>query len=167
MALDIIGLIMPIIKTNENIMAALDVVAWCEGTKGKGDDGYNVLVSPDGADHFFSDYHHHPHVKVVLSGSGIKSDAAGRYQIMSYWWDQYQKMLGLPDFSPLSQDKYAINLFKETKAYNYFVSGDPKTGFTKCRSRWASLPGAGYDQPEKTMDECLAKFKEFGGIINA
>ena len=32
----------------------------------------------------------------------LKSTAAGRYQLLSRWWDAYRKQLGLKDFSPKS-----------------------------------------------------------------
>ena len=34
----------------------------------------------------------------------LKSTGAGRYQLLSRWWDAYRKQLGLKDFSPKSQD---------------------------------------------------------------
>ena len=30
----------------------------------------------------------------------LKSTGAGRYQLLSRWWDAYRKQLGLKDFSP-------------------------------------------------------------------
>ena len=32
----------------------------------------------------------------------LKSTGAGRYQLLSRWWDAYRKQLGLKDFSPKS-----------------------------------------------------------------
>lgn len=58
--------------------------------------GYNVING--GAR--FSGYSDHPRVK----GAGGSSTAAGRYQYVQATWDRVAKALGLPDFSPISQD---------------------------------------------------------------
>ena len=36
------------INEHPNVVAFLDMLAWSEGTIGKGDDGYNAIVDPDG-----------------------------------------------------------------------------------------------------------------------
>ena len=38
----------------------------------------------------------------------LKSTGAGRYQLLSRWWDAYRKQLGLKDFSPKSRDAVAL-----------------------------------------------------------
>jgi muramidase (phage lysozyme) len=157
---------MAVIDAPANVRAFLDTLAWCEGTAGKGEDGYNILVNDGGADEFFHSYKDHPRVRVFLKGPNVYSDAAGRYQILSRWWDQYKTRLHLLDFMPENQDRYAINLIKECKAYNLIVGGAITDAFTACRSRWASLPGAGYNQRERTMAECLAMFVKAGGTIS-
>ena len=58
--------------------------------------GYNVING--GAR--FSGYADHPRVK----GAGGSSTAAGRYQFVKGTWDRVASALGLPDFSPVSQD---------------------------------------------------------------
>ena len=45
----------------------------------------------------------HPR-KLVTLNPKLKSTGAGRYQLLSRWWDAYRKQLGLKDFSPKSQD---------------------------------------------------------------
>ena len=42
--------------------------------------------------------------KLVTLNPKLKSTGAGRYQLLSRWWDAYRKQLGLKDFSPKSQD---------------------------------------------------------------
>ena len=46
----------------------------------------------------------------------LKSTGAGRYQLLSRWWDAYRKQLGLKDFSPKSQDAVALQRIKERGA---------------------------------------------------
>lgn len=58
--------------------------------------GYNVING--GAR--FSGFGDHPRTK----GAGGTSTAAGRYQFVKGTWDRVSKSLGLPDFSPISQD---------------------------------------------------------------
>lgn len=65
----------------------------------------------------FSDYSDHPGVsKVITSGpnAGKTSSAAGLYQFLQSTWKDEQKRLGLPDFSPRSQDLAAYDLAART-----------------------------------------------------
>lgn len=146
-----------------NLQAFLDTLAFSEGTdNGRQktmDRGYDVLVGGG----LFSSYADHPRVLVMLQKLGIKSTAAGRYQILARFYDHYKVQLKLPDFSPDSQDKIAIQLIKECRAMDDIDAGRIAEALTKCRSRWASIPGAGYGQHEHKMETLLAKFKEFAG----
>lgn len=129
-----------------------------EGTAGKGEDGYNVLVSGS----LFHDYTDHPRVHVNL-GHGLISTAAGRYQVLERMYDAYKQMLGYHDFSPGSQDKIALQLIKECRALVDIEAGKIESAITKCRSRWASLPGAGYGQHENKISSLVAAYKKAGG----
>ena len=59
--------------------------------------GYDVIVGGE----LFTDYSDHPR-KLVTLNPKLKSTGAGRYQLLSRWWDAYRKQLGLKDFSPKS-----------------------------------------------------------------
>jgi len=146
---------------SKNLIAFLDLLAYSEGTKGKGDDGYNILV---GGDKFHS-YADHPRQRIGIKRLGLFSTAAGRYQILSRNYDHYAKQLGLKDFGAMSQDKIAIQLIKERRAMDDILLGRIREAIHKCRTIWASLPGAGYNQPERSMVELLAKYREFGGHL--
>lgn len=143
-----------------NVQAFLDMISFAEGTDRYGEDrGYNVIVGGE----LFSDYTDHPNILVSLPRYGIKSSAAGRYQILHRYWVHYKKQLDLPDFSPPSQDMYAIQQLKERRAYEDIKKGRIEQAITKVSNIWASLPGAGYGQREVKMQELVSKWKEFGG----
>ncbi|MBE0435220.1 MAG: glycoside hydrolase family 104 protein [Methylomicrobium sp.] len=138
------------------LSAFLDMIAYAEGTLKFGDEnGYNVIVG--GAT--FNDYSDHPRVLVNLPNLGIKSTAAGRYQILSRFWDAYKKQMNLPDFGSDSQDRYAIQQIHEQGAYYDVIKGDFGTAIRKCSNIWASLPGAGYGQREVDRDQLIVYAK--------
>ncbi|MFP8442230.1 lysozyme [Citrobacter braakii] len=150
---------------NSQRKAFLDMLAWSEGTDKKGQPtnnrGYDVIVGGS----LFTDYSDHPR-KLVTLNPKLKSTAAGRYQLLSRWWDAYRKQLGLKDFSPASQDAVALQQIKERRALELIDSGDIRQAIDRCSNIWASLPGAGYGQFEHKADNLIAKFKEAGGKVN-
>lgn len=146
-----------------NMQAFLDMIAVSEGTsttKGS-DNGYNVIVGRT----LFHDYSDHPRVMVDLPKLKIKSSAAGRYQILMKIFDHYKAQLKLPDFSPASQDAIAIQLIRECKAIADVEAGRFADAVHKCRSRWASLPGAGYGQHENTLAKLQGVYTKSGGLL--
>ena len=153
------------VETNEQRKAFLDMLAWSEGTDKKGQPtnnrGYDVIVGGS----LFTDYSDHPR-KLVTLNPKLKSTAAGRYQLLSRWWDAYRKQLGLKDFSPASQDAVALQQIKERRALELIDAGDIRQAIDRCSNIWASLPGAGYGQFEHKADNLIAKFKEAGGTVN-
>jgi len=152
------------------LKAFLDTIAHSEIGQGlliRSADGYNVLVgSTPAAPKLFTSYADHPRVLVDL-GNGLKSTAAGRYQILARYFDVYKKQLGLSDFSPASQDAIAVQLIRECQAIDDISNGHIEAALYKCRSRWASLPGASYGQHENRMVDLLGAFRAAGGIVVA
>lgn len=142
-----------------NLRKFLATIAYSEGTDNgrqpTKDHGYDVLVG--GA--LFTSYADHPRILVDLPKLGIKSSAAGRYQILERYYDHYKKQFRLPDFSPNSQDVIAIQLIRECKATRDVEEGRIAEAIHKCRSRWASLPGAGYNQHEHKLETLLKVFE--------
>lgn len=149
------------IECSRNLAAFLDMLAFSEGTIGRGDDGYDKLVNPGKT---FASYDEHPNVSIQVA-PGLKSTAAGRYQFLSKHWQHYKAQLALPDFGPVSQDKWAIQLIRERRALADVEAGRIGTAIDKCRNIWASLPGAGYNQPEHSKEKLLTKFQELGGVL--
>lgn len=156
-----------------NVCAFLDMIAWSEGTtrvRGS-DDGYNVIVGGSLFDdqgtpcNLLDDYADHPRRLVVLPRYGIKSTAAGRYQVLARYFDAYRKLLKLTDFSPVSQDRIAIQQIREQGALPALQRGDFAEAVRRCANIWASLPGAGYGQHENKLEPLRLAFIKAGGIV--
>ena len=73
--------------------------------------GYDVIVKRR---KLFTDYSDHPR-KLVTLNPKLKSTGAGRYQLLSRWWDAYHKQR--KDFSPKSQDAVALQQIKGVALY--------------------------------------------------
>jgi muramidase (phage lysozyme) len=144
--------------------AFLDMIAYSEiGPEllSKSDNGYNVLVGGG----LFQGYADHPRKLIALPRLGIKSTAAGRYQLLARYFDAYKKLLRLPDFSPASQDAIALQQIRERRALADIETGNFAAAVAKCRNIWASLPGAGYGQHENTLTNLQAAFVAAGGQL--
>lgn len=148
-----------------NLKAFLDTIAWSEigpALLAVSDNGYNVLVGST-ASHplLFSDYSTHPNVY----NAACNSDAAGRYQEMARYWPAYKLQLGLPDFGPDSQDRWAIQLIRECHAQDDIELGHVQAAIFKCASRWASFPSAGYGQHEQKLSDLVTAYVAAGGVV--
>ena len=144
-----------------NRKAFLDMIATSEGTAGKGDNGYNVICGGS----LFNGYSDHPRVLVDLPHLGIKSTAAGRYQLLARYWDVYRNTLKLNDFSPASQDAVAIQQIKECHALDDVDAGRFDVAVGKVARIWASLPESGYGQRENNLDDLKTAYIEAGGVV--
>ncbi len=148
--------------------AFLDMLAWAEigpGLLDVSDNGYNVLVgSTPSNPHLFYDYSDHPRILVKLN-ERLSSTAAGRYQILKRVYDAYKTRCNLRDFSPTSQDIIALQLIRERGALKDVNDGRIVDAIRKVRNIWASLPGAGYNQPEKKIGQLIRVFCLSGGTV--
>jgi len=156
-----------------NLHAFLYTLAVSEGTENHPltkNHGYDVIVyGTDGKPEIFTDFSTHPFADgrpgKIFNSKGERSTASGRYQFLVKYWSHYKAQLNLPDFSPESQDKWALQLIKECKALEDIYAGRIEEAITKCRSRWASLPGAGYGQHENSMEKLVTAYKTAGGSV--
>jgi muramidase (phage lysozyme) len=150
-------------KTNAaadpNVYAFLGMLRVSEGTAGP--DGYRTLVGGS----LFDSFADHPRTLVWLPNLGIKSSAAGAFQILRATWDGVRGKLGLPDFSPLSQDAAAIELIRQRGALADVRAGRFAVAIQKCRKEWASLPGAGYGQRENSLARLELAYRQAGGVV--
>lgn len=166
---------------SQNMRAFLDMIAYSElGPEllKVSDNGYNVIVGSTATrPNLFKSYADHPRVVVQLSihappsskgkqaAAIIKSTAAGRYQILSRNYDVYRITLHLPNFGPQSQDAIALQMIKECRAIDDIECGRLATALSKCSSRWASFPSAGYGQHENSYIKLASAFSGAGGKI--
>ena len=58
-----------------------------------------------------------------------------------------------------------MQLIRECKATADIEAGRIADAIHKCRSRWASLPGAGYGQHEQKLDKLIQVYKDAGGVM--
>lgn len=146
---------------HQNMAAFLDMIAYSEGTSGHGDDGYNIVVGYG----TFNSYEDHPRRIVALPKLGVSSTAAGRYQLLYRYFTAYKNQLDLEDFSPESQDAIAIQQIKECKAIKDIEAGRLAVAIAKCKRIWASFPGSGYGQPERSFKDVKTAYLKSGGSI--
>lgn len=149
-------------QASSNTSAFLQMIRVAEGTDGP--NGYRMLFGGS----TFSDYSDHPrqYIKAMSNGQPITSSAAGAYQFLAKTWDSVRAKLGLPDFSPANQDAAAVELIRQAGALGDVQAGRFATAVRKVRKIWASLPGAGYGQPERELSTLQAAYVAAGGVVN-
>ena len=147
----------------DNIAAFLWTIRVCEGTSGP--TGYNTMFTGKQ----FESFADHPRQAITagVNGKGLTSTAAGAYQFLSSTWDQCQRSLTLPDFSPASQDKACILLLKQARALDYIRAGDFTNAIKRTNKIWASLPGSPYNQHPKDLSTAVAYYQQGGGTVTA
>ncbi len=144
-----------------NMTAFLLMLRTAEGTAGP--DGYRMLFGGK----LFNGFDDHPRIAVTRMSNGkpITSTAAGAYQILAHSWDEGADELNLPDFTPESQDAWAVWKIGKRGATDLIEAGSFSAAVDKCRHEWASLPGAGYGQPEQRLDRLQAAYEDAGGTV--
>lgn len=159
---------------SKNLEALLHSLAWAEGTStspATRNDGYDVIVTGvDGRPEIFSDYSAHPFANgrpsKMINRKGLTSNASGRYQHMLRDWAHYRALLGLKDFGPDSQDKWAIQLIRERRALPLIEAGKFAEAVAAIRTIWASLPGANYEgQPMRELEKLTRVYVAAGGSL--
>lgn len=132
--------------------ALLDTIAYAEGTRGRGSDGYNVTY----AYRYFDSCSKHPNMKVCAGA--YCSTAAGRYQFLSKTWNG----LGLGSFGPANQDKGAMKLVVRrgvnVPANRAMTATELANAMSRISYEWASLPPGRYGQPTRTLAAVRADY---------
>lgn len=158
-----------------NVAAFLMMIRTAEGTAGP--NGYRTLFGGG----LFNGWADHPRIAkpfVNKAGERLWTSAAGAYQFMAVspipgtdkttrvnTWDVVSKRLGLPDFSPESQDAAAVELIREAGALGDVRAGRFDDAVNKVRRIWASMPGAGYSQAERSLDGLRVVYINNGGTL--
>lgn len=159
----------------QNVAAWLSMIAASEGTD-RAPDPYRVCY---GYAHTIADLSGHPAATgewkgerlsdAMCKGAGLSagcvSTAAGRYQMIRRTWEACAHALRLTDFGSASQDAAAVYLTKQRGALDDVQAGRIAQAIDKCRREWASLPGAGYGQPERRLTALLDTFTTAGGNL--
>lgn len=155
--------------SNKNVQAALMAIRKCEGTSSQ--DGYRFLFGSKPTNAIrFTGFAAHPNIKkdyVDKAGAKIITTAAGAYQIIKKTYELLCMKYGFSDFSPTTQDLMAVslldseNVLKQVMAGNFFK---PEV-LDKLNNQWASLPMAGYNQPEKSIATVKKYYLDAGGVI--
>lgn len=159
-----------------NLAAFLAMIRMAEGTEGRGLDAYRVCY---GYGHAIASFVDHPAITGEWGGErlsdtmcanagfgpGCVSTAAGAYQITRPTWRRLKAALGLPDFSPASQDAAATRLIADRGALQDVYAGRVLAAITKCRNEWASLPGNYAQQGQRAAAQLLAWYQQNGGAL--
>lgn len=160
---------------DRNVSAFLSMIATAEGT----DRRPNAYAVCFGYRFTITDFRDHPATLGVWKGErlsdaqcrgagfgpGCVSTAAGRYQMIRPTWEALKRRLRLSDFGPASQDAAAVQLLKDCGAYDSVRTGQFTAAVSAARKTWASLPGAGYAQPERSFAALIEAFTDAGGVV--
>ena len=156
---------------NTNLQAFLKTISFSEGTNTP--DGYRTIFGGTQAHPILFDNGFVDHPRLVQNVNGLKSDAAGRYQFMSFTWDELKQKLGLTDFSPESQDNACCELISERNALNDACEGNFDVAIQKCCTIWASFPDADKNgashyggQPSHPLSTLRDFYLSQGGTLN-
>lgn len=149
---------------NQNVQAMLKVIRAGEGTADSL--GYRRLVG--GGE--FASFADHP--RMVRSGDFAngttwRSSAAGAYQFIESTWDETRRIMGLPDFTPASQDLAAVGRIAARGALADVIEGRFDVAVSKLAREWASLPGSPYGQPTISAELARAIYAAAGGTAIA
>lgn len=132
---------------------------------GETDSGYNVLVgSTPGNPMTFSDYSTHPDIL----NQKWDSTAAGLYQINFPTFQTLTRQTGLSDFSPATQDAFAIQLITNKGALADVDAGNITSAMSKLTGVWRSLPGATggvSGQNNNSQEQWIAWYQAAGGSV--
>lgn len=126
---------------------------------------------------FFTDYSHHPAQLGYKSPAGwttnaagtnyynpaMNSSAAGAGQFIYGTWDGLRNALGLPDFTPASQDAAMQLLLQQIGAIDAITNDDIDGALRLASAQWASLPYATAGQHPKSLAVAMNTYNNFLG----
>lgn len=158
---DLGEIVNPTPNAEQNLAAFLMAIRMAEGTNGP--NGYRTLFGGG----LFESFADHPRrvITATLKGKVLKSSAAGAYQALSGTWDDFIRSQGPHDFSPASQDQFAVWAIRRRGALADVRAGRFDVAANKVRQEWASFPGAGYGQPEKSLVAIRSAYQAAGGTL--
>ena len=157
-----------------NEAAFLTMIRAAEGTSGAG--GYDALFGWPAAGRSFRSATAWDHPRQFFSftdkaGRALRTSAAGAYQVTVTTWDdpatgrRIRTARGISGFTPADQDDFALGLLDLDGALAHVRAGRLESALRIARRRWASLPGAGYAQPERSRAFVLNAYTNAGGVV--
>jgi lysozyme len=147
-----------------NVAALLATIRHSEGTD-RAPDPYRVVY---GFELTLTNLSDHPAITGEWLGVQTKyghTSAAGAYQIERLTWLECKAALNLHDFTATSQDDAAIFLIKQRGGLALINSGQIAAAIAACKGIWASLPGGGSGQPQRTASDLIAFYTNAGGAL--
>jgi len=119
---------------------------------------------------YFDGYDSHPDIKIYFTnpktGQADYTTAAGAYQILYRTWKGLTLLPGAPqDFSPASQDWFAVALLKAAGALAPLMAGDLDSALRKASPVWASLPYTDSGQVHGSYATAKRVYLAGGGTI--
>ena len=145
---------------SDNAKALLNAIADAEGTSQYPNSGYNTQFTG-------SQFTGIKHPREIKGNSGLRSDAAGRYQFLSTTWDSAAGRDA--DMTPENQDRAALKLVSG-RGVN-IDNGLSLNEIYRLGGEWASIEGGpnmkkggGYGgQAKYTAEQFLEMYKKYGG----
>lgn len=164
-------------RAPRNVDAFLHGIRYAEGTLGQG--GYGALFGWPRSGRSFDPYEVGDHPRRFFpytdkAGKTVQTSAAGAYQITyTTWRDERIPFLAwaalngysTTGFLPATQDAFALYLLHKDGALDHVKAGRLAQAIAIARRRWASLPGAGYNQPERSFEAVARAYTDAGGTI--
>lgn len=165
------------LQLTSNQAAFLSTVADSEGTA-RSLDAYRVCyrAQPPKASHIIVSFADHPAITGEWDGEpldhlgasyvGLKSTAAGRYQIIKHTWMEAKLACRLSSFNPDSQDLAALWLIKSCGALTAVNMGNVAQAVQLCSNQWASFTNSNAPgQPHQNLAFLLDAFAQAGGKV--
>jgi len=139
-----------------------DAIAYAEGTRGRSQDGYDVMFSYRIAPNCIR----HPNVCTAFGSTC--STAAGRYQFLNRTWNGAAAARGLTTFEPENQERGAAYLIGTVRRVSIpqdraLTATEFSNAMSALSYEWASLPPGRYGQPTRTLAQLRTTYCSLAG----
>lgn len=142
-----------------NVAAFLRVIR--AGESSQTDDAYRMRYGGHGQKpKRFDSFDAHPRI-FEPRADGRESSAAGAYQATWTTWREELAKYGWPDFSPASQDEFAVARLVFRKALDAVIAGRFEEACRLCHDEWTSLPGG--DEENAATRHARETYIRWGG----
>ena len=150
------------VEINNQRKAFLDMLAWSEGidngTPETRNHGYDVIVGGE----LFTGLLRSPSQTCHAKPKTQINRHAGRYQLLSRWWDAYRKQLGLKDFSPKVRTLWHCSRLRSVALYLWLIVVISVRQSTVAAISGLHCRARRYGQFEHKADSLIAKIQRSG-----